>query len=60
MTGIDINRLLMLLGVIAIVIIAAFTNYRVEISPAGLKFEKNVAPAESRAVLPPKPEVDEG
>lgn len=44
MKAIDINRLLLLLGAIVIIAIAAATNYRVEIGPTGLKFEKNADP----------------
>ena len=39
--GMDMNRLLLVLGLIAIVAIAAFTNNRLEIGATGLRLEKN-------------------
>jgi len=39
----DVNRLLTLGTVVIIILIAAGSGYRVEISSAGIKFEQNAA-----------------
>ncbi|MGF6155320.1 hypothetical protein M2267_000548 [Ensifer sp. KUDG1] len=44
--AIDINRIALVLGAVAIVAIAASANYRVEISATRLTFEKNTVTSE--------------
>jgi hypothetical protein len=41
MFNFDFNRFLQLMALIAIVVIAALTDYRFEIGTAGFKFESN-------------------
>jgi hypothetical protein len=41
MSKVDVNRLLTLMALIAIVVFAAASNYRLEIGALGLKFERN-------------------
>lgn len=41
MSKIDVNRLLTLVALIAIVVIAAASDYRLEIGALGLRFERN-------------------
>lgn len=49
MSKIDVNRLLTLMAFIAIVVIAAASNYRLEIGALGLKFERNSIVTEQAA-----------
>jgi hypothetical protein len=41
MSKIDVNRLLALMALIAIIVIAAVSGYRLEIGTSGLRFEPN-------------------
>lgn len=41
MSKIDVNRLLALMALVAIIVIAAVSGYRLEIGTSGLKFEPN-------------------
>ncbi|MGE6784413.1 hypothetical protein ACQKGL_18040 [Ensifer adhaerens] len=52
MANFDLNRLWTMAALIVIIAIAAFSNYRLEIGAAGLKFE----PIGSRAEQPMLPD----
>lgn len=52
MGAIDINRLVLVLGVVMIACIAAASNYRVEISGGTVKFEKNIEQTDSQVFSP--------
>lgn len=43
MTKLDLNRVVAIIALLALVVIAAMSGYRLEIGPNGLKFERPLA-----------------